>query len=91
MIECYADKETAKIAAGEISKRIPSMIQQSARDKMVLLDSIARIEDLWVFPSLKVKRFGKSWSIRINDQWRITFFWNANTTVATEVRIEDYH
>ena len=91
MIESYADKETTKVANGEVSKKLPREIQQSARDKMILLASIARIEDLWMFPSLKIKRVGKGWSLRINDQWRITFFWNSATSTASEVRIEDYH
>ncbi|MBW1910332.1 MAG: type II toxin-antitoxin system RelE/ParE family toxin, partial [Deltaproteobacteria bacterium] len=28
------------------------------------------------------------WSLRINDQWRITFFWSEND--AFEVKITDY-
>ena len=91
MIDSYSDKETAKVAAGEVSKKLPRQIQEGAREKLVLLASIAKIEDLWAFPSLKAKRIGKGWSIRINDQWRITFLWDTTTGAASQVGIEDYH
>ncbi len=91
MIESFADKETAKIASGEVSKKLPRDMQVSARQKLALLASIGKIEDLWAFPSLKAKKIGDGWSIRINDQWRITFFWEIATAQATQVRIEDYH
>lgn len=91
MIETFADKETARIFGGEVSRKLPAAIQEGARETLVLLASIGRIEDLWAFPSLKAKKVGKGWSLRVNDQWRITFFWNPVTAAATQVRIEDYH
>jgi proteic killer suppression protein len=52
---------------------------------------MVRIEDLWAMPSLKVKRFRKGWSIRINNQWRICFHWDAETKAVSSVEITDYH
>jgi proteic killer suppression protein len=61
--------------------------------KLEMIDKAETIEDLKVPPgnkleALKGNRKGY-YSIRINDQWRITFkFENGK---ALEVKIEDYH
>jgi proteic killer suppression protein len=58
-----------------------------------MLDKAESLEDLKVPPgnrleALKVDKEGY-YSIRINDQWRITFRFNSGS--AFEVRVEDYH
>jgi proteic killer suppression protein len=40
--------------------------------------------------ALKGDRAGQ-YSIRINDQWRICFFWNESEAGAEQVEIVDYH
>lgn len=95
MITGISDKETSKVWQGEVSKKLPRDIQDGARDKMRVLNRITRIGELWAFPSFKAEKLGGSrkgqWSIRINQQWRITFFWDESTGNASEVGIEDYH
>ncbi len=61
--------------------------------RLKLLDAAARIEDLRI-PSghrlerLKGQHAGR-YSIRVNDQYRVTFRWEGGN--AYEVRVEDYH
>ena len=61
--------------------------------RLTQLDAAARIEDLRLPPSnrsepLKHDRVG-TWSIRINDQWRVCFRFEDGD--AFDVEIVDYH
>ena len=92
MILSFADRETEKIWAGQRSRRLPPEIQDKALVKLRLLNQARRIEDMLVprgnrLEALIESRKGQH-SIRINDQWRICFGWNAG---ATNVEITDYH
>ncbi|MBE7494617.1 MAG: type II toxin-antitoxin system RelE/ParE family toxin [Verrucomicrobiaceae bacterium] len=95
MIESFADREAEKFFRGEVSRKLPREIQESAREKLALLDAMVRMEDLWAFPSLRAEKLsGKrkgQWSVRINKQWRICFLWNADKILVTAVEITDYH
>lgn len=64
-----------------------------ARRKLLQLEIANRLEDLRVPPgnrleALKGTRRGQH-SIRVNDQWRVCFRWNAGG--ADDVEIVDYH
>ena len=93
MILSFRCKETAKLAAGRFSRKLPKDIQRIAARKLKMLADAAELNDLRVPPAnrleaLKGDRRGQH-SIRINDQWRICFRWrNGN---ATDVEIVDYH
>ena len=68
-------------------------IQSAAMRKLAILNVAGRIEDLGVPPgnrleALRGKRQGQ-WSVRINDQWRICFRFEAGN--ALDVEIVDYH
>lgn len=61
--------------------------------KLVALDAAEAIEDLRLPPGnrlekLKGKRNGQ-YSIRINDQWRLCFYWHDGD--AHDVEVVDYH
>lgn len=93
MIRSFADKETEKIWNGQRSRSLPSDIQNVARRKLAYLDRARQLHDLRV-PSgnrlEQLKNFNPlRYSVRINDQWRITFHWFDGG--ADDVRIEDYH
>ncbi len=93
MIRGFADRETERIWNEEISRRFPASIQQRALNKMALLNRAASISDLRVPPgnrleALRGAREGQ-YSLRINDQWRLCFRWEAGD--AYEVEICDYH
>ena len=93
MIKSFGDKETLKIWQGNYSKQLPTQIQKVARRKLRMLNNSSDIIDLTVPPAnrlekLKGERSG-FYSIRINDQWRIIFNWEASNCY--NVEIIDYH
>ena len=93
MILDFADKETARVWQGQVSRKLPRDIQQVARRKLRMLNNAQTLDDLRIPPAnrlepLKGNRKGQQ-SIRINKQWRICFVWrNGN---AEKVQIVDYH
>lgn len=93
MIKSFRDRETAALFLGERVKHIPPDIRQVARRKLAQLEQVDRIEELRIPPgnrleALKGNRAG-SWSIRINDQWRLCFRFDDGN--AWDVEIIDYH
>lgn len=93
MIRSFADPSTERIFFGGRSRKLPPNIQPTARRKLRILNAVTGLLELRVPPGnrleeLKGDRKG-TYSIRINDQWRITFRWVDGG--ADDVRIEDYH
>ncbi|MEX2444570.1 MAG: type II toxin-antitoxin system RelE/ParE family toxin [Alkalispirochaeta sp.] len=93
MIELIKDRETSKIWPQEFSKRIPSVIQKIAYRKLVMIHRSRDLIDLRVPPGNRLEalsgdRSGQ-YSVRINDQLRICFRWEAGS--AHDVEIVDYH
>lgn len=93
MIRGFADSETERIWRFRRSRRLPSDIQNVARRKLAQLDAVERLHEL---REPRGNRFEQlkdfeplRYSIRINDQWRVTFNWSDGG--AENVRIEDYH
>lgn len=77
MIVEFADPETERVWRGERSRKLPSDIQDVARRKLRQLNRITQPAELRIppgnrFEELKGTRKG-TYSIRINDQWRICF------------------
>ena len=93
MIKSFNCKETEKIFHRQVSLKLPHDIQQVALRKLRMIHRATSLTDLRVPPAnrlekLKGDRAGQH-SIRINDQWRICFFWES--TDAYDVEIVDYH
>jgi toxin HigB-1 len=68
-------------------------IEERARTRLIRLDAAASLEDLRALrgnrlEALSGRRRGQ-FSIRINDQYRICFNWEAKGP--TDVEITDYH
>ncbi|MBA2762529.1 MAG: type II toxin-antitoxin system RelE/ParE family toxin [Segetibacter sp.] len=93
MITSFGSKETESIWLGNRSKKLPNEIQQIGRRKLRMLNNAQSLIDLKVPPSNMLEKLSGDlkgfYSIRINDQWRIIFKWNAVN--ASEVEIIDYH
>jgi proteic killer suppression protein len=93
MIHSFADKETERVWTGEGSRRFPADIQATARRKLRLLKAAERLTDLSSPRGNRLEQLKgydpPRYSIRVNDQWRITFRWRDGD--AEDVRIEDYH
>jgi toxin HigB-1 len=93
MILSFGNKETLKIWSGERVRGLPLEIQEIGRRKLRMLNNSQDLNDLKIPPSNRLEKlkgnFKEFYSIRINDQYRITFKWlNSN---AEEVQIIDYH
>jgi proteic killer suppression protein len=92
MIKSFKCRDTEVMFNGKRIERFIG-IQSAAMRKLAILNAAGRIQDLRVPPgsrleALKGKRQGQ-WSIRINDQWRICFRFEAGN--AFDVEIVDYH
>jgi proteic killer suppression protein len=74
-------------------RRLPGNLLAVMQRKLKMLDAAMKLEELRVPPgnrleALKGGRKGRH-SIRINDQWRLCFRWEADGP--RDVEIVDYH
>lgn len=100
MIRSFNDDETRGIWGGEVSTRFPHDIQERARVKLEALNAAKVLNDLRQPPSNHLERLSRDrvgqWSIRINRQWRVCFYWvddeeDERRSGPEEVEIVDYH
>jgi len=93
MIRSFADKETRRFWETGRSRRIPSVVQQRAMDKLQMLNAAVLVESLRLPPSNNLEKLSGDrvnyWSIRINKQYRIVFRFAGID--AYDVEIIDYH
>lgn len=93
MIRTFRDKQTALVFSGGVTQGMARDLAESARRKLIALDSAERLDDLRIPPgnrleALRGDRAGQH-SIRVNSQWCIVFIWRDDG--AHEVEIVDYH
>lgn len=96
MIRSFRDETTADLFRERntrAARQIPRDLWRTAQRKLKLLDAATRLDDLVIpagnrLEALKGDQAGRH-SIRVNDQYRITFRWESGD--AYEVRVEDYH
>jgi toxin HigB-1 len=94
MILSYRDKRTEQFAAGDFVKAFQGFDRQAYK-RLEILAAANSLNDLRQLPSnrleaLRGDRAG-SYSIRINDQWRICFEWPQDEAGPSNVEIVDYH
>ena len=96
MIQSFADETTADLFRERNTRearRIPRELWRSAQRKLKAIDVAVRLEDLTIPSGNRLERLkgdqAGRYSIRINDQYRVTFHWEQQH--AYEVRVEDYH
>jgi proteic killer suppression protein len=92
MILSFKDADTRKLAHGDRVRRFVNL-ESVARRKLRQIEIANVLEDLRIPPGnhleqLKGDRNGQ-YSIRINDQFRICFYWTV--AGAEHVEIVDYH
>lgn len=104
-IKTYADKRTARFAAGE---RVPDFqgFERQAAKALTKLNAVARLVELRNPPSNRFEALSgernDQFSIRINDRWRVCFRWVFAEDLggrvpllvpgdAVDVEIVDYH
>ncbi len=88
MIYSFKCKETEKILNRTISNKFPEEIQRIALRKLRILN---RATDLLVSPGRRMDQAKDKGhhSMRINDYWRISFYWEDK--YASDVEIVEYH
>jgi len=93
MISTFKDTRTADIFHGKRSKKLPPSIHRTAMRKLWILDAAMDLTDLRIPPGNRLEKLSGDLagyhSIRVNEQWRICFRWNAGN--AHDVHIIDYH
>jgi proteic killer suppression protein len=93
VIRSFFDSESERVHNGQRSRKLPADIQQTGRRKLRQLDNSAELNDLRIPTGNRLEQLKGftplRYSIRINDQWRITFHWFDGG--ADDVRIEEYH
>lgn len=93
MIRSFADRRTEALSNGEAVKGIPPDVLKRAVNKLFLLDTVTRLDDLRIPPgnrleALSGRRSGQH-SIRVDDQWWICFRWTSDGV--HDVAFIDYH
>jgi len=92
LIRTFRSSDTAALFQDQLPRRFHA-IERVARRKLLFLNSVKKLEDLKVPPGNQLERLRGdregSYSIRINDQWRICFAWHDGD--AWDVEIVDYH
>ena len=93
MIRSIRDRDTEPLAARQRAKKWSPELSKAALRKLRMLDAAEELTDLRVPPGNRLERpkgdrHGQH-SIRINDQWRICFRWEAGN--AYDVKLVDYH
>ncbi|HEV3270045.1 MAG TPA: type II toxin-antitoxin system RelE/ParE family toxin [Candidatus Rhabdochlamydia sp.] len=99
MIISFSDDETENIYNGVNTKkarqRLSQALWEKATTKLDMLNKAFRLEDLKIPPNNRLKKLSGNlagkYSIRINDQYRIVFKWDADKREASEIKITDYH
>lgn len=93
MLLSFRDKDTERIWQRRRSKRLDEPTQRVALRKLLILDAADRLGDLRIPPGNRLEKLkgdrANTYSIRINDQWRICFRWS--TAGPQDVEIVDYH
>jgi len=96
VIQSFRDETTTDLFRERntrASRQIPRELWRAVQRKLKLLDAAPGLDDLRTPPGnrlelLKGREAGRH-SIRVNDQYRITFRWEDGH--AYEVSVEDYH
>ena len=93
MISSFGDKATALVFAGGFARSLPAHVQTIAHRKLKMIDAAISVTDLFVPPGNRLEalhgELNGQWSIRINSQWRICFYFADGE--AQNVRIVDSH
>lgn len=93
MLRSFRDKDTERVWRRQRARNLDATTQRTALRRLLILDAADALSDLRVPPGnrlekLKGDRAG-TYSIRVNQQWRICFRWTA--AGPEDVEIADYH
>jgi proteic killer suppression protein len=93
VLQPFSDKNTERVWRREWVRAFDQATQRAALRKLLILDAAEALSDLRVPPGNRLEKLhgdrANSYSIRVNDQWRICFHWT--NTGPEDVEIVDYH
>ena len=93
VLQSFRNKDTERVWQRQRSKCLDQATQRAALRRLLILDAADEIGDLRVPPGNRLEKLkgdrATTYSIRINDQWRICFRWT--TAGPEDVEIVDYH
>lgn len=93
MIRSFRDKKTERIWMRQRVRQLDDGTQRIALRKLLILDAAEVLGDLRVPPGNRLEKLkgdgAGSYSIRVNQQWRICFTWS--DAGAEDVELIDYH
>ncbi|MFH1086608.1 MAG: type II toxin-antitoxin system RelE/ParE family toxin, partial [Chloroflexota bacterium] len=89
MIKSFRDRETERLFGRAFSRRFPPALHRVAWRKLAMLDAAEQLHDLRVAPGNRLEQLSGdregTYSIRINDQWRICFQWRSGDAYEVEI------
>jgi len=92
-VEKFKDKLTKQIFDGEVVKGISPDIIRRAEIKLTMVEAATELRELAAPPSNHLEKLRgdreDQWSIRVNDKYRICFYWR--NSKACEIEFTDYH
>lgn len=92
-IRSFKERRGPVLFAGDRPRDFPPELVAPAKRKLRAIDAAETLGDLARVPGNRLEKLrgdrAGQWSIRINDQWRICFFWNDDG--AHDVEVVDYH
>jgi proteic killer suppression protein len=93
VLRSFADKETERVWKRQRARKLDAGTQRTALRKLLILDAAEALDDLRVPPGNRLEKLGGdragSYSVRVNQQWRVCFIWTA--AGPEDVEIVDYH
>lgn len=93
MLRSFRDKNTEAVWDRRKACGLDPTLQRLAWRKLAMLDAAESLADLRVPPGNRLEKLAGDragqYSIRVNQQWRICFYWS--DAGPEEVEIVDYH
>ena len=93
MLQSFSDKESERVWQRKRSKRFDQQTRRAALRKLLILDAAEDLADLRIPPGNRLEKLkgdrANTYSIRVNDQWRICFRWTS--AGPEDVEIVDHH
>lgn len=93
MVKKFLDRATERFWRDGVNPGVPAAVVRKALRQLDLVVQAQNLLDMDVFPGNRFKKLTGSdpprYSIRINDQYRVTFEWRDGA--AWNIKLEDYH
>jgi len=91
----FKDNLTKRIFDGEVIRGYPLDLIRKAVMKLTMVEAATNISELKTPPSNHLEKLKgdrlEQWSIRVNDKYRICFYWDDENNKAYEMEFVDYH